>query len=43
VLLIVSSIIFNALPERRDLCHPSDMVRDERGLIQGCKALNTRI
>lgn len=36
---IVSRLIRQALPGRRDLLVPNDMVRDEQGRIVGCKSL----
>lgn len=34
--LLVSMMIRNALPSRRDLLSPGDMLRDEAGKIIGC-------
>ena len=39
-LYIVSAIVRNALPERRDLFSPADLERDEEGNITGCKSLD---
>lgn len=39
VLLIVSQLIKSALPVRRDLVVPAEIVRDEKGNIVGCKSL----
>ena len=39
VLLIVSQIVKNALPDRDDLVSPGEVVRDEDGNIVGCKSL----
>lgn len=36
-LLIVSFMVRQALPERKDLLSPGDLVRDESGQIIGCK------
>lgn len=38
-LLIVSSVVAAYNPEREDLLVPQDFVTDEKGRIQGCKAL----
>jgi hypothetical protein len=43
VYFIVSSIVFREYPERMDLLYPTDMVRDSRGKITGCKALMRRV
>ena len=37
--LIVSTLIRQALPERQDLVSPGDSIRNEDGLIVGCRAL----
>lgn len=39
VILIVSRVVAQALPSRRDLWFPHDMVRDEQGRITGARAL----
>jgi hypothetical protein len=39
MLLIVSAMVRVALPGRRDLLSPGDMVRDEAGKVIGCKNL----
>lgn len=36
---IVSRLILQALPQRRDLLVPNEVVRDEKGKIIGCKSL----
>ena len=38
VFLIVSQLVKNALPERKDLIVPAEVVRDEKGNIIGCKS-----
>ena len=35
--LIVSTMVRTALPNRRDLLSPADMVRDSKGVIIGCR------
>lgn len=37
---IVSALVMQALPDRKDLYVPGDVVRDEAGKIIGCKALS---
>ena len=37
---IVSQLVKNALPERRDLLVPKGAVRDEKGNIMGCTRLD---
>lgn len=39
VLLIVSTIVRTALPERVDLCSPGELVRDASGQPIGCRGL----
>ena len=39
VMLIVSIFVFNANPERTDLCIPVELVRDATGNIIGCLSL----
>lgn len=39
VLLIVSAMIKTAFPERADLAVPTEMVRDSKGVVLGCKSL----
>lgn len=39
VLLIVSRVIAEALPDRTDLVIPDEMIRDDQGRIVGCRAL----
>ena len=39
VFYIVSQLIKNALPERKDLLVPAEVVRDEKGNIVGCRSL----
>ena len=36
---IVSQLVKSALPERSDLLVPAEMIRDENGVIIGCKSL----
>lgn len=36
---IVSRLIIQALPSRKDLLVPNDIVRDNKGQIIGCKSL----
>ncbi|WP_291566899.1 MULTISPECIES: hypothetical protein [unclassified Clostridium] len=36
---IVSRLILQALPQRKDLLVPNEVVRDEEGKIIGCKSL----
>ena len=36
VLLIVSAMVRQALPDRKDLASPGDLVRDENGAVIGC-------
>ena len=36
---IVSQIVKNAFPERKDLVVPAGIIRDEKGNIIGCKSL----
>jgi hypothetical protein len=36
---IVSQMVRDALPERRDLLVPAQVVRDEKGTIIGCQSL----
>jgi len=39
VLLIVARAVAEALPDRDDLFYPHDTVRDEHGVVVGCRAL----
>lgn len=39
VVLIVSKMVCDARPSRRDLWYPAKLVRDEAGRIVGCDAL----
>jgi hypothetical protein len=39
VLLVVSALVRAALPGRRDLASPADLVRDTVGRVLGCRAL----
>ena len=39
VYYIVSQIVKNALPQRKDLLVPAEVVRGEDGTIYGCKSL----
>jgi len=39
VWLIVSQMVANAVPERRDLVFPAGLVRDDKGRITGCSKL----
>lgn len=36
---IVSQLVKNALPDRKDLLVPAEVVRDDNGNIIGCKSL----
>lgn len=36
---IVSQIVKNACPERKDLVVPAEVLRDEKGIILGCQSL----
>ena len=38
-LLIVSQLVKTAFPMRSDLLVPAEVVRDEKGVILGCKSL----
>ena len=38
-LFVVSRMVAAALPEREDLAVPADLVRDDKGRVQGCNAL----
>lgn len=38
---IVSRVVASALPERKDLVFPDQIVRDEDGRVIGCKSLST--
>ena len=37
--IIVSQLVKSALPNRKDLVVPAEVVRDEKGNIVGCKSL----
>jgi len=39
VYYIVSQLVKTALPERKDLFVPAEVLRDEKGNIVGCKSL----
>jgi len=39
VLLVVSRAVAEAFPERDDLVYPYDTVRDDQGVIVGCRSL----
>jgi len=39
VLLIVSTPVRIALPERSDLASPAELIRDDKGVIIGCNSL----
>lgn len=39
VFYIVSQLVKSALPQRRDLLVPAEVVRDDKGNILGCKSL----
>lgn len=39
VLLVVSALVRSALPDRKDLASPGDLVRDGNGNVVGCKGL----
>jgi hypothetical protein len=36
---IVSNIVRQAFPDRKDLASPGDLIRDENGIVIGCKNL----
>ncbi|GAA1097965.1 hypothetical protein [Nocardiopsis metallicus] len=38
VWFIVSSVVSSAHPERHDLLVPSDLVRDDKGVVRGCRS-----
>ncbi len=38
VWFIVSSVVSSAHPERDDLLVPSDLVRDDKGVVTGCRS-----
>jgi hypothetical protein len=38
VMFIVSQMLVSATPERDDLVFPTDIVRNEQGVILGCRA-----
>jgi hypothetical protein len=38
VWFIVSSVVSSAHPERRDLLVPSDLVRDDKGVVTACRS-----
>lgn len=38
VWFIVSSVVSSAHPERHDLLVPSDLVRDDKGVVTGCRS-----
>ena len=38
-ILIVSRIVAESRPDRRDLVFPDDLTRDETGAVNGCRAL----
>lgn len=38
VWFIVSSVVSSAHPERGDLLVPSDLVRDDKGVVTGCRS-----
>ena len=39
VFYVVSQLVKSALPNRKDLLVPAEVVRDEKGQIIGCKSL----
>lgn len=39
VLLIVARAVAEALPDRDDLFYPHDTLRDDRGVVVGCRSL----
>ena len=39
VFYVVSQLVKSALPNRKDLLVPAEVVRDEKGQIVGCKSL----
>lgn len=40
VMYIVSSLVKTALPDRKDLLAPADLIRDKNGRVIGCKSLD---
>jgi hypothetical protein len=36
---IVSALVRTALPDRKDLASPAELLRDEKGNITGCRSL----
>ena len=41
-MLVVSQLVFNACPDRQDMCVPAEVVRDADGNITGCRSLGVR-
>lgn len=39
-IFIVSRLLVAALPDRTDLYFPNEIVRDDRGVVLGCKSLS---
>ncbi len=37
--LIVSAMVRSALPNRKDLASPGDLIRNDQGVVIGCKNL----
>lgn len=42
VYYIVSFLVQDALPDRKDLLVPANLVRDEKGIILGCTAFSIK-
>jgi hypothetical protein len=40
IMLVVSAMVRSALPERKDLASPGELVRNAEGQPVGCKGLN---
>lgn len=40
VILLVSALVRNAFPERKDLFSPGNLVRDKNGAVIGCSTLD---
>src|SRR5690606_42059691 len=39
VVYIVSRVVVEAMPDRKDLFFPDELIRDEKGRVIGCSAL----
>ena len=40
---IVSGLVLDAVPDRKDLISPDSLVRDDNGVIIGCKGFRTNV